>query len=188
MPTMIDFPLLASGELSRACEGYGLGRFKDVVAFVRSLPYGRISDLSDLSLVLAEKRGTCSSKHAFLAAVAGELGQRISLRLGFYEMNGENTPGVGDVLKRYGVKAILEGHCYLECNGTRFDYTREVASENMNLDVILEEEIAPSQIGSYKTWKHRQVLQEWLHNQAILLSFADAWMIREECIRAIGST
>jgi hypothetical protein len=44
-------------------------------------------------IVLAEQRGTCSTKHALLRRLAIEQGLDIALVLGIYEMTERNTPG-----------------------------------------------------------------------------------------------
>ncbi|HWO29322.1 MAG TPA: hypothetical protein VNO32_11045 [Candidatus Acidoferrum sp.] len=61
--------------------------------YVCGLPYGRNSDPSDPVIVLAEQRGTCSTKHALLRRLAIEQGLDIALVLGIYEMTERNTPG-----------------------------------------------------------------------------------------------
>ena len=78
--------------------GLGLGGYRDAARHVRSLPYGRNSDRSDWRLVLAEGRGTCSTKHALLSELARENGRHVALVLGVYEMDGGNTPRIGAVL------------------------------------------------------------------------------------------
>ena len=63
--------------------------------YVCGLPYGRNSDPNDPLIVLAEQRGTCSTKHALLRRLAIEQGLDVALVVGIYEMTERNTPGVG---------------------------------------------------------------------------------------------
>ena len=183
---MLNFRIRASGKISDFFMQEGIADFKAATAYIRQLRYERISNTSDVSLVFIERRGTCSSKHAVLAELANEQAQNISLRLGFYEMNGDNTPGVGGVLQKHNLQSILEAHCYLEHDGRRFDFTRPVASESMDLSIISEEEITSKQIGEYKNRRHRGAMNEWLKLRAMSYSLDEAWNIREECIGAIS--
>ena len=98
---------------------YGWRRYRDAARHVRSLPYGRNSDRSDWRLVLAEGRGTCSTKHALLSELARENGRHVALVLGVYEMDGGNTPRIGAVLERDGLPRAPEAHCYLAYEGGR---------------------------------------------------------------------
>jgi len=65
------------------------------------LPYGRTANRTDLSLVISEQKGTCSSKHALLKEVADLNGIKgIDLIIGIYKMSEANTPGIGDELSK----------------------------------------------------------------------------------------
>ena len=71
-PTSLDFPITGTGALSSAVRAYG--RFAEVAEAVRALPYSRVRDTEKVLAVLDEQKGTCSSKHRFLAALAHECG------------------------------------------------------------------------------------------------------------------
>src|SRR5580692_6589030 len=73
----------------------GCNSYRSAARYLCELPYGRNSDRSDFRLVLPEGRGTCSTKHALLAALAIEQHLPVSLVIGIYDMTEENTPGVG---------------------------------------------------------------------------------------------
>ena len=173
-----------------ACLGawfVALGRedYHAAALHVRRLPYGRNSRRADYGLVLQEGRGTCSTKHALLAALAAEHGRFVELRLGIYEMNADNTPGVGPVLRRYGLDFIPEAHCYLEYRGARVDLTSiEAASPFESL--LHEETIGPDQIGAYKPDVHRRFVRGWAAERG--LDFERVWRAREECIGALSET
>ena len=96
--------LLKSGHLSRQFRKIGIFTFHDACDFVWKLPYGRTSDKSNWLLVLSERTGTCSTKHALLKALANELSLNINLVLGIYPMKESNTPGVGTVVEKYGLE------------------------------------------------------------------------------------
>ena len=121
---MLDFPIEGNGPLSSDARSRGYRQFAKVAEAVRSLPYGRPRDSEDVLAIFEEERGTCSSKHRYLAALAHEGGHtEVKLMLGLYAMSEGNTPGVGAVLGAARIAAIPEAHCYLMCRERRFDYT-----------------------------------------------------------------
>ena len=70
----------------------------ELVSYIKELPYGRISNREDLTLVLSEQKGSCSSKHVLLKTVAVENQMEdVGLFIGIYKMTRENTPGIGSV-------------------------------------------------------------------------------------------
>jgi hypothetical protein len=135
--------------------------------------------------VLKECHGTCSTKHALLAELAREHNQSVALMLGIYEMNEYNTPGVGAILKQHELNCIPEAHCYLFYRGTRVDLTRMPTTGEPIKSFLLEEKIAPQQIGEYKTALHQKFIREWAMLRG--LSFAEIWQVREKCIVALAS-
>ncbi|MBL4664011.1 MAG: hypothetical protein JKY22_10775, partial [Flavobacteriaceae bacterium] len=44
----------------------GIHDWQMLTKFIQNLPYGRNQNRIDFSLVLSERKGSCSSKHAFL--------------------------------------------------------------------------------------------------------------------------
>ena len=178
-----DFALDASGEVSRRFAALGITSYRDAARHVLGLPYARNSDRSDWRLVLEERCGTCSTKHALLTELARENDRPVSLVLGIYEMDEINTPGVGPVLQRYGLRCVPEAHCLLVYEGTRVDLTRDVLGERPIEDLLYEEEIVPQQIGRYKTDKHRAFVRRWAAERG--LGFEYIWRVRELCIAAL---
>ena len=108
-----NFEFNFDGNASRDFLSLGLSNFHAAVEYVWRLPYGRNSDRADFNLVLKEKRGTCSTKHALLAQTAFEQNFPVDLMLGIYEMNAENTNGIGAILDEAGVQSLPEAHCFL---------------------------------------------------------------------------
>src|SRR5215471_3539690 len=93
-------PIRDRGRVSAAFLGLLIDDFRRAAQYVRDLPYGRNAATSDMLAVLNERKGTCSTKHALLKALADEQGLPIRLMLGIYEMNARNTPGIGHVAGR----------------------------------------------------------------------------------------
>ena len=179
-----DVPLAASGALSTASIAHGARDIRGLGRLLRDLPYGRTSDRADYAGVLAAGRGSCSSKHAFLAATAGEQAVPIELVLGLYEMSEANTPGIGGVLEAAGFARIPEAHCYVRCDDQRIDVTRAAPTPREAITFLHEEVIRPDQIGDDKVRWHQEHLRRWCQDEGH--SWQRIWRIREECIAALS--
>lgn len=185
-----EAPLLSAGPYSVAFRQIGCDSLQSAARYVCNLPYGRNSDRAEFHLVLSEHRGTCSTKHALLAALAAEQDLPVSLMIGIYDMMEANTPGVGRVLLAHGLESLPEAHCYLAYAGSRVDITRSsVSSRSFITSFHREWTIDASQIGPYKLRLHQEYVREWLHgNPDLSMSFEDLWQVREACILALGAT
>jgi hypothetical protein len=180
-----DFPLDPATKTGARFAERGVWDFRSAARHVMLLPYGRNTDRSDYRLVLEEGRGTCSTKHALLAALAREHGRPVGLRLGIYEMDGRNTSGVEPVLRRHGLDSVPEAHCYLTCQGVRVDLTGAGEAEEPIRAFLHEEAIEPHGIGAYKVERHRAFIGRWA--KARNLDPEKIWRAREECIQALTS-
>jgi hypothetical protein len=188
-PALPIIPLRPIGLIAADFIAREITDFRAVGHYLHHLPYGRNSDRSDFRLVLPEKRGTCSTKHALLAELAHEQNLSVTLTLGIYTMHERNTPGVGVVLDRYRLQYLPEAHCYLRYGETRIDLTRSGVEPTEPIDRFLyEEAISPEQIGDYKVQFHQRFLRSWLVNTDVVSgrSFAEIWKIREACIAALA--
>jgi len=184
-----DAPLVPTGPDSAALVRAGCSSYRAAAGYLHELPYGRNSDRSDYRLVLTELRGTCSTKHALLAAVAREQALPVSLTLGIYDMSEANTPGTGVVLAAHGLESIPEAHCYLTHRGERVDISRAgVAPPSAIAHLVQEWPIEPAQIGGHKLCLHRAYLARWLADRPGLgITLEELWRIREDCIAALGA-
>ena len=162
--------------------------WKETISFIQRIPYGRTSDRSDLSLVVSEGRGTCSSKHALLKVIADQNNiPDVKLILAMYKMNKSNTPGIGDVLVESGLGYIPEAHCYLSINRSEIDVTNINSNiSRITKDILLKQEIEPHQIGNYKVEFHKNFLKQWMFKEKIKMSFDQVWEIREQCIKNLS--
>jgi len=186
-PALPRVPLAPGGALCEAFSALGIRDFREAARWVHELPYGRNADRGDWRLVLRERRGTCSTKHALLAALAAEASVPVELTLGLYLMNERNTPGVGPVLRSHGLRELPEAHSYLVCEGRRVDVTRSGVAPAEGAVFLREERISPEQIGDYKVAWHRRLLREWVERQEppLALGWQQVWELREQCIRAL---
>ncbi|HVA80534.1 MAG TPA: hypothetical protein VNF29_06385 [Candidatus Binataceae bacterium] len=185
-----DAALAGPGEVTAAFAGAGVRDFRAAARYINALPYGRNTSRTDPLIVMRERRGTCSTKHALLARLAVENRLEVALVIGIYKMTERNTPGVGGVLAANGIESIPEAHCYLRYRGDRIDVTREIAGgpEEPIARFLHEEDISPEQIGDYKVALHQRWMREWIAAPAAPrgLGFDELWKIREACIAALG--
>jgi len=161
----------------------------ELVSYIKELPYGRISNREDLTLVLSEQKGSCSSKHALLKTVAVENQMEdVGLFIGIYKMTRENTPGIGSVLTDHKLPYMPEAHCYLKIDGEPFDATNAVSDfYQIKKDLIEEMEIEPWQIGSFKVEYHKCFLKNWISCNSVGIPFDQLWSIREKCIENLSN-
>jgi len=184
-----DTALAAVGSLHEPFARAGCATFRAAARHVHGIPYGRNSDRSDWRLVLEEARGTCSTKHALLAALAREQRVPVALVIGIFDMSEANTPGVGGVLSAHALASLPEAHCYLTWQGRRVDVTRAGPVPEVPISRFHAEwEIDPSQIGEHKVRLHQRYLAQWLtRHPEMSLSLDGLWRIREECIAALAA-
>lgn len=184
--------LTSKDNLTLQLQKLGITDWESLTNYIQNLPYGRNTNRHDLSLVLTEQKGTCSSKHAFLKKIAdfNEL-KSIGLYIGIYKMNSANTPKIGNVLSEnefsYTLGYIPEAHCYLKVNGKEYDFTNSTSDfEKLRQDILEEIEIEAHQINEFKVNYHQEFLKKWSTNQNKLsdfvINFESLWKLRERCI------
>jgi hypothetical protein len=184
---MTHYAISASDPLSKLIKSEGIKSWDKLMDYVQKLPYGRNKNREDLRLVMVERKGTCSSKHAFLKQVA-DLNQipEVKLILGMYQMNAANTPQIGETLEGSGLDYVPEAHCYLNMNGTNKDLTFPNSDfSKLENNLIQEIEIEPRQVNQFKVDYHQEFLRAWIKEKNIALSFEEVWDLRETCIRQI---
>lgn len=171
--------------LTRLIKSSNVQSWDQLLSFVQNLPYGRNSNRTDLSLVISDRKGTCSSKHALLKKVA-DLNQieHVELILGMYKMNATNTPGIGNGISQFDLDYIPEAHCYLKIDGKRIDLTSPTSNiERVETDLLSETSISPEQIAVFKVNYHQQYLKDWKRKSQLNYTFQEIWSLREKCIQ-----
>lgn len=182
--------LRGSGEITNAFLQLGVSDLRHAARFIQSLRYGRNAHPDRRLVVLDERIGTCSTKHALMYRLAIEQNVAMALTIGIYEMSERNTPGVGVVLARFGIRSLPEAHCYIRFRGKRIDLTGIPASPEMEpiVHFLFETDIEAGQILDYKVKIHRQFLESWNDRQRPQRStIQELWSIREECIAALSN-
>ena len=182
------YEIVPGGHVSELFLSQGLTDLRSVLRWVQALRYERISNARDVSLVVQEQRGTCSSKHAVVALLANEQGWHDVKLVGIiYKMTEENTPGVGVVLKQRGISYVIEAHTMLRFKGLPVDITGISTGSRRALDDMLEErEMTVSELLSEKVLWHKAKWQRWLESHPNGYTFEENWLIREACIDALS--
>ena len=180
----INYKLESKDKLTELAKSIGIESWIELTEFVKNLPYGRNKNRTEFGLVLSEKKGTCSSKHALLKKIA-DLNNipQIKLILGIYRMTEKNTPKIGPELIKHSIGFILEAHCYLKLNDKRIDFTSKKSEfEKIEQDIILEKEIEPEQVAEFKVDYHKDFIKNWVKENKSEFGYDQLWRIREKCI------
>ncbi len=163
----------------------GVASFYEALEMVENYTYARISDLENYSLVCTEKKGTCSSKHAFLAALALENGcPEIYLEVGYFKLMPHKVPHFADHMTQLNLSYILEAHCYLKFKDNLIDVTskrfdiRHILDLNCPLEVLT---LKPNQAGDYKQKLHLEKFKKWCYD--LNLPFEESWKLRWDVIK-----
>lgn len=109
-------------------------------------------------------RGTARRR---LAELASENGRPVSLVLGVYKLDGENTPGVGPVFAEHGLRCVPGARCYLLHGGARIDVTQESEGVGRERRFLHKEQINPDHIGKYKVGAHRGCVRRWAEERGL---------------------
>lgn len=162
--------------------------WKETLLFVKNLPYRRNSNRTDFSLVITEKIGTCSSKHAYLKDFADKKNiENVKLVIGIYKMKESNTK-IGNILSENNIEYIPEAHCYLKIDGIPLDCTTSNSNfDKIKKDILQEIEIDPYQVADFKIDFHQNYIKKWLFETNSKFSFDQIWKIREKCIENLSS-
>lgn len=186
---MIKTILTSSDSLTQQVQSSGIDTWEDLLLFTQKIPYGRNANREDLSLILKENKGSCSSKHAFLKEIANQNGiPNIKLIIGIYRMNETNTK-IGTILSQNNIPFIPEAHCYLKINNERVDCTTATSNfDKIKNDVLEEIEIEPFQVGVFKVDYHQSFIKNWLSKTNSEITFEQIWAIREQCIAFLSRT
>lgn len=185
---IINFQLNHQFPISHQFIENGCYDFHDACHFTQNLSYGRNTGKIVPLIVLHEKKGTCSTKHALLKRLADENNQSdLKLYTGIYLMNAINTPAVKDILQHHQLDFIPEAHCYLKLYQNRSDFTgKNLIFLDLDLDILSEIEIEPDEIGTKKIDFHKSYLTHSLMIKKLDNHSLDSlWTIRERCIAAI---
>ena len=179
-----DFQL-GNGPNSNRFIERGILTFKEACSFIQQLPYGRISDRTNNSLVLSEGKGTCSSKHGLLASLTEENDHpEIELIAAIFMMSPATHPQLTAYFQDKPFTYIPEMHCFFRYNGKRFDFTSFInRMEFIEPKLVREQRCEPHQVGEWKEMIHKEYMNKWVgRNPDLGITFDQVWECREKCI------
>lgn len=118
-----DKTIAAAGAISKKFLSLGTDRFHSACEYVHHLPYGYNTDRDDVMILFEEGKGTCTTKHAVIAALAVETNLPITKTMGIYAMTEAIVTGANSILSASGLPYVPMIHCFLSYQQYRIDLT-----------------------------------------------------------------
>jgi hypothetical protein len=118
-----DFRFSEKGPVAGAFVRLGITSFLEACRHVHELPYGYNSCRDDVMVLFRENVGTCTTKHAVIAALAQEIELAVHKQVGIYAMTEELVSGAGLLLSQFSLPFIPMAHCFLSYENYRVDLT-----------------------------------------------------------------
>jgi hypothetical protein len=118
-----DGEIKPSGTISKKFLDLGIRSFKEACMYVHNQQYGYNSDYDDKMIFFKENKGTCTTKHGVIAALAKELEIPLYKYVGIYKFTEEISQGANKILRKYNIPYVPMIHCYLVYNEYQFDLT-----------------------------------------------------------------
>ncbi len=129
------------GQISRKFLELGITSFKEACDYVHNIEYGYNTNYDDKLIFFKENMGTCTSKHAVIAALAEELNIPLYKHVGVYKLTEEIAIGVNTILEKYDVPYVPMVHCFLVYREFRFDLTEgNCNGKNTSIENFIHEE------------------------------------------------
>lgn len=118
-----DGEIKPRGTISEKFLDLGISSFKEACIYVRNQKYGYNSDYDDKMIFFKENKGTCTTKHGVIAALAEELEIPIYKYVGIYKFTEEISNGANNILRKYNIPYVPMIHCFLVYDDYQFDLT-----------------------------------------------------------------
>lgn len=184
---MPDSPILERGEVSKQFLSKNVRTFRRAIEYVYKLQYAPPSEPFNFHLVLKEERGTCSTRHALLVALAKELGLPINLGLAIYNLTPQRFPELKDILQKFNIPYIPESHNFMVYNNIFLDITFPGDCKILlPSEVNQEEKILPEQIINYKIEVHKKYLEKWYKENDFNFSMEEFNEAHRQCVTKLG--
>lgn len=138
-----DKNITLQGEMSKIFLEFGIKSFKEACMYVHEQPYGYNSDYDNHFIFFKEGKGTCTSKHAVIAALAAELGIPLYNHVAVYKFTEEICTGAEHIIKKYNIPYVPMQHCFLNYGEHYFDLTEgnnNGKNTSIELDVMIHHE------------------------------------------------
>lgn len=184
-----NMPLDQIKPISRQFRDIGIYDLYFAIEYVNNLPYAPPSDKFNWRLVLIEKIGTCSTKHALLVELAREIGVSFALGSGIYKMSGINLPVVQSFLEEAGLSYIPESHNFIVFNKYYLDITFPHFAKVLRHDVIDDMHIIETaELVKIKTQTYQEYLKKWLLTNKPEMSIEQYDLLHTKIIKALGKS
>jgi hypothetical protein len=129
------------GVISKKFLELGINSFKKACEYVHNKDYGYNSNYEDRMIFFKENMGTCTTKHAVIAALAAELNIPVFKHVGIYKLTETISTGTNEILKKYELPYIPMVHCFLVYDNLRFDLTEgNCNGKNTSIEEFIHEE------------------------------------------------
>ncbi|MHA1109619.1 MAG: hypothetical protein ACTSRE_00845 [Promethearchaeota archaeon] len=153
------------GELSQKFLNLGFSTFKEACLYVHNLKYGYNSDKDDKWILFKEKKGSCTTKHGVIAALAQELEISLHKHVGVYQFTEVICEGAGIITEKHNIPYVPMVHCFLVYKNYRFDLTEG----NFNgKKTSIEEFIHEEQVIPFITRKNEYTLYKDIVKKFVL--------------------
>jgi len=119
-----DKKIEAVGIISNTFLQMGFRSYHEACAYALHLPYGYNADRDDLMSLFEEGKGSCTTKHAVIAALASELGLPVGKHIGIYTMTEVLVTGTASIIHKYALPYLPMVHCFLSDGTHRVDLTQ----------------------------------------------------------------
>ena len=186
---MPDFPIKLCGETSEKFLLHNIKSFHKAIHWIHQLPYGRNTNRSDYFSIFEELHGTCSTKHAALAALAFEHKHEISLIMAICKLDHNTNKVMQEILQNLNVSYFPEAHCFIRYNTVDLDLTFPDKDTVPELSILQEYVINPNDIGDFKVSMHHSYIKSWMVSNKLSskYSFTEILGFREQFIASLGS-
>ena len=142
------------------------------------------------SRLFNEFRGTCSTKHAILAALANEHHQDVQLKMVICKLDQNVDKTVVKLLLQLKVPYFPEAHCYIKCSKGALDLTFPDQDVVPSVSVLKEYDISPKDIGDKKVSIHHEYIKFWMKGSMFSqqYSFDEVLELRERWIQSLSQS
>lgn len=176
------------GPISKLVDQNGWTTQEHFFHFLADLPYKRISNQLEPTLVITEKRATCSSKHVLAYLLAQEQNwHQIGLQLVLFKMGPHNNSNLQAIFSSTSLSYLPEAHCRLTVNNLPLDLTFGYNQlKIVETDVLKIENCDAEKVLHQKVDWHKNHLKNWLQKEKVKMNLNQIWAIREACIQRLS--
>ena len=162
-----DAIIIPSGKMSKKFLELGIKSFKEACEYIHNVEYGYNTNYNDDMILFKENKGTCTTKHAVIAALAEELNIPLFKYVGVYKFTEDISKGAEEILKKYQLPYAPMVHCFLVYDKYRFDLTE---GNNNGKKKDLEEFIHIEKVEPFISRKNEYLILKRVLKEKILPS------------------